>query len=252
MAGTERPLVDELVDDRQISDELETEMDERAATIRPKSEVTTKHDRMIQALLPRHFKMIELALQGHAVNKIAEILGMNKCAVSSVLRSPMIQNELARRRAELQLQTIEKENLATTGAMNILNEQADRAARTLGSLLDSCDERIKLSSAKEILDRVLNKNGDEGQPRIMIQADQLQMLNVSIKESLGKRSANLFQVQQPSQPTDQAYLSFSEGVSDATERCAGSPESDTDFGPGTVFADAEPGRAGAATQDSQG
>lgn len=228
MGAQPKPIHGEIRPDSQIDPEVAEKLDEFAAAIRPKSEVVTKHDRMIQALLPRHFKMIELALEGKSVVQIAKELGMNKCSVSSVLKSPMIQNELARQRAERESKRIESENIRITGAMNILNAQADEAARTLGALLKSPDERIQLSSAKEILDRVLDKKtGEQGGPKVMIQADQLQLLNLSIKESLGRLSV-------PAIASSTADTTTTQGEADATERSRG-----TEPTPGIQFPGAE-------------
>lgn len=232
MGAQPKPIHGEIRPDSQIDPEVAEKLDEFAAAIRPKSEVVTKHDRMIQALLPRHFKMIELALEGKSVVQIAKELGMNKCSVSSVLKSPMIQNELARQRAERESKMIESENIRITGAMNILNAQADEAARTLGALLKSPDERIQLSSAKEILDRVLDKKtGEQGGPKVMIQADQLQLLNLSIKESLGRLSVPAIA---SSTADSTADTITTQGEADATERSRG-----TEPAPGIQFPDAE-------------
>jgi len=233
MGAQLKPIHGEIRADSQIDPEVAEKLDKHAAAIRPKSEVVTKHDRMIQALLPRHFKMIELALEGKSVVQIAKELGMNKCSVSSVLKSPMIQNELARQRAERESKMIESENIRITGAMNILNAQADEAARTLGALLKSPDERIQLSSAKEILDRVLDKKtGEQGGPKVMIQADQLQLLNLSIKESLGRLSIPAIETKPVASST--ADTITTQGEADATERSRG-----TEPIPGIQFPDPE-------------
>jgi hypothetical protein len=76
------------------------------------------------------------------------------------------------------------------------------------------------------------KTGEQGGPKVMIQADQLQLLNLSIKESLGRLSIPAIETKPVASST--ADTITTQGEADATERSRG-----TEPIPGIQFPDPE-------------
>ncbi len=54
----------------------------------------------LKKLLPRHYRILELCLDGKNRKDIAEEVGLTPRAVTNVTNSPVFQNEFARRRKE--------------------------------------------------------------------------------------------------------------------------------------------------------
>src|SRR3954471_24193336 len=52
----------------------------------------------LQRLSPRHYKIIELALDGYSNISIANMMGMTAVGIGIILRDLKVQHELARRR----------------------------------------------------------------------------------------------------------------------------------------------------------
>ena len=54
----------------------------------------------LKKLLPRHYRILELCLDGKNYKDIAKEIGLTQRAISNITNSPIFQNELARRRKE--------------------------------------------------------------------------------------------------------------------------------------------------------
>lgn len=139
----------------------------------------------IQRLLPRHFKIVELAAAGHTYTTIARILGMNPRSVGLILRSPLVQPELARMRGRLNDSEILKlDREATLGkARSILESSALKAAQRLNDLMDSKDDSVSLRAADKILDRVFGRSDENRGAVVNITNEQINLLVTAMKES---------------------------------------------------------------------
>jgi len=141
----------------------------------------------INRLLPRHFKILDLALQGLSRTQIAERMEMSPVGVGLILNSPKFQDELARRRTEIDKKS--DEGLATNlaNAKEILSNAAEDAAQVHVDLLNSEDDRVKQFSANQVLDRVglarAEKGGGGDFNVAVINAESLQVLQVALKEA---------------------------------------------------------------------
>jgi hypothetical protein len=135
-----------------------------------------------QRLLPRHHKMIDLAVEGLGRKEIAEKVGATPESVGLVLKSPMAQDEMARRRERRQ----RKQDASSVDAMQRARETLEKgsldAAKTLVGLLENRDAAIAQRSAVAILDRAFGKD-DRGQASVVINADTVQLLQAAISES---------------------------------------------------------------------
>ncbi len=113
----------------------------------------------ITALLPRHYKIIDLFLDGqYKHSEIAEKVGVSPVTVKNVLSMPASQDIIARRRknkeevkdvvsARMELDQVEE-------ARRALNDNARVAAEALIDGLFSEDDKVRTKSANDVLDRV--------------------------------------------------------------------------------------------------
>lgn len=107
----------------------------------------------IQRLQGHHLRMVELRLSGLKNVEIAKVMKMSPENVSLVLSSPLFQDELAKRREQRNRIKDEIAGVQENDANRILADAESTAAQTMSDLLQSQDEKMKFSAAKDILDR---------------------------------------------------------------------------------------------------
>lgn len=136
----------------------------------------------IERLLPRHYKILELASEGHGRKEIAQVMGMTPEAIGQILNAPLVQNRLAELRVDRE--KTRKENLAqgVHKAQQILEEASSQAAQTHVDLLTHDDARVRQNSANAILDRVL-ENKSNASTVVVIEAEKLQVLQIALQQS---------------------------------------------------------------------
>lgn len=140
----------------------------------------------IVRMLPRHFKILEFVLAGHDSDIIAKVVEMDKGSVNMVIRSPIFQAELARRRRESredELLTLDRR--ATISKAQSLLEQATVGAVTKieDLMYNGKNEAIQLRSAQDILDRALSAGDKAGSLTVNVTAETIQLLTLALKES---------------------------------------------------------------------
>lgn len=136
-------------------------------------------------LMARHAKIIELTLQGLSQKEVADQLQVSRNNVRKILQQPLVRMELERRRDEILKNTEEKITDAKVLARKAIEEAAEKAAKKQISLMDCEDPSIQLRASQSILDRALGK-ADQTVPignRIMISADQINILQTALEES---------------------------------------------------------------------
>ncbi len=141
---------------------------------------------MVQRLLPRHFKIIEMVKAGHTNKAIAETIGLHQDTIGYITRSPLFQAELARRRSEDNTQEIlGMDHDAVIGkARSILEQNATAAAEKHVELLETDDPALQMRAADKILDRVFGKAEDRSvKPVVSLTAENVQLLVLALKES---------------------------------------------------------------------
>lgn len=165
----------------------------------------------IQRIIPRHFKIIDLAVAGHDNKVIAEMTETSIGQVNLVLRSPVAQSEIARRRRESQESTtLALDADATRGkALSILQQASCAAATTLENALVDEKPEIRLKAANSILDRALGSGKEDRRATVVnITADQILLLNQALKESEhvhAQRPANNASAHSPEVRPDDVY-----------------------------------------------
>ena len=137
----------------------------------------------LERLSQVHLKMVELALAGMSTKDIAEVCDRTPQSISMILRSPLFQEELSKRRSA-QVQKIDQTVGSTVAAARSRIEgAADRAAEVEISLLNSVDDSVKRQSAQYILDKALGTSKEPTGATIIIQGDNLNLQNVALAES---------------------------------------------------------------------
>lgn len=136
----------------------------------------------LQRMMPAHHRIVDLALQGYTNRQIAEQMNRTPEGIGLVLKSPLVQGELSRRR-EIQNQA------QATGSANTLNrakeiliEAAVPAANTLVSLLDAQDDSIKRQSANDIFKMIYGTEGTKAPSATVINIEQMNVLIQALKE----------------------------------------------------------------------
>jgi hypothetical protein len=140
----------------------------------------------IRRLLPRHYEVMDLLLAGHEYKTISETLGIGVSTIKMLVRSPLFDTELDRRRREAKNEVIgQLDRSAALGkAESILQEGAAKAAATLEGILDSDDDGLRLRAASAILDRVFAKDSGGGTKVVVnVTADQINLLHLALQES---------------------------------------------------------------------
>jgi hypothetical protein len=107
---------------------------------------------------------------------------MTPVAISYILRSPLVQQELARRRTGLEVAQKDSVVEESVRAKETLERAAVRAAETQVGLLNVNDPRVKLSASNSILDRVFGGKEVKG-TSINISAESVQLLSLAIREA---------------------------------------------------------------------
>ncbi len=141
----------------------------------------------LQELKQRHYRIVELFLEGITHKDIAHIVGMTPEGISLIISSSLFQDEVSRRRKIRNETMDDNHNGSTLEVKGILEENAAKAAEVQVKLLESKDEAIKLRASGSILDRVLGKPQSnvisERSNGLTISADQVQILQVALSES---------------------------------------------------------------------
>lgn len=140
----------------------------------------------IQRIMPHHFRIMELDLAGLGRKEIAAQVGMSEAGVGNILKSPIYQDEVARRRKDQFREetdaAVQEVRQGTRTAMQKLEDAADKAADTQIGLLDSDDESIQHRTAKDILDRVYGSGDQGGTTNITIDAENVQLIQQALSE----------------------------------------------------------------------
>lgn len=136
----------------------------------------------LQRLTDIHKRMIELRLDGMRGVDIATALGIRRETVGRVLKSPLFQDMLARRRAEREAAVDTSHALGVVHARDALNGAARRAVDKLVGLLDSDSEHTALAAAKIVLDKTLNDSKDDA-PAVVFTQVNVNMLVDALRES---------------------------------------------------------------------
>lgn len=151
--------------------------------------------RELQKLQAKHYRLIELSLEGLSFAQIAEEMGLSAVGVKLIVDSPVFQGELARRRAAREASQDEHELVAQTiraeTASDLLHGATLRAARKQIDLLEAENEGIQQRAAMDILDRagipkVTRADSQSVGVQILLDGKVLERLLSATKECFGE------------------------------------------------------------------
>lgn len=135
-------------------------------------------------LLPVHYRMIELVLEGYGAAEIAQAMGYSPQGVSSVMACAIFQDELSLQRARRQSVHLQAVASTVVEARDKLHGLAVKAVDRLQQTLNSTNENIALRSVTTILDRIDGLNipeKEKTQPQIVSQ-DRLVLIIETMRE----------------------------------------------------------------------
>lgn len=138
---------------------------------------------LTKRLTAKHMKIVDYLMEGMEAKDIAGVMGLKPETVARQINTPLLQNELARRRGDWEKQQNYEQKEFMNDAKQILEEAGVNAANTMVGLLGDQDPSIKLRSAKEILDYSVSKEQGGGVANTTINIEQLQILNTALAES---------------------------------------------------------------------
>lgn len=142
----------------------------------------------LQRIQEHHYAIIELCLDGHTIGEIARITDMTTAQISNIVNTPMVQSEIARRRANREKMIDDAHAVKRQVAVGIIHDNIEKAAKAQVALLDSQDERVKQTAVSEIFDLAFNHKKAEvssvrnQQVNINIGNDALNRLDAVLKE----------------------------------------------------------------------
>jgi len=145
----------------------------------------------LQKLNPRHFKILDLCLDGLQAVDIARHLKMTPTQINNIIRSPSFQHQFAVRRKQREDTQDASAVSEIDHVKNLLKENTEKAANKLIASIDSNDEKIAIKSASEILDRggypsIKEQRIQDNSVNIVINSEELSVL----KDSLAMISAD--------------------------------------------------------------
>lgn len=103
--------------------------------------------RQIKSINSKHRLMMLRLMQGEKATDIAKDMGMSDSTFSVIRNSPLFKAELERQERAARYQLIATSNEVA----EIINAKAPEAARRLGDLVGSEDERIALNASEKVI-----------------------------------------------------------------------------------------------------
>lgn len=108
---------------------------------------------VVQNLLPRHSKIMDLLIEGFTPFSAASKLNMPYRQVYNLVHTPSFQHKLHLRRTRVEERIEDKIVEDTLSVQDYLQEATQHAAQKLISLMDSPSDTVARAAANDILDR---------------------------------------------------------------------------------------------------
>ena len=140
----------------------------------------------LKRLQAKHLQILEFNLMGLGASEISKRTGLSHYGVSQIMKAPLFQQEIVRRRSEESGDNKLARQEVLVNARSKLEGAAEAAVDTQIELLKSSDQRVQLASAKTILDRCFT--GDErGNTSVNLNVESITVLRLAIQESKGEK-----------------------------------------------------------------
>ena len=122
---------------------------------------------------PRHRALMRRLVSGMTLSQASEDLGFTVGRASVIVNSPLFQDEMKRMEGELREEFVEREADKSADAVRVsLTESAEIAARTLKGALDDESAAVRVSAAKDILDRTGYAKEDKIKATVLVEPSQ--------------------------------------------------------------------------------
>lgn len=143
-----------------------------------------RDDNEIKRILPRHFRIVELTLEGVDQKDIGKQLGISQSSVRMVQNSPVFQGELARRREEREKVADRGHAEDLTRAREKLNSLAEKAVGVHEELMEENQApQLRQKSADSILKHAFA--GEEARPantHVTLKIESVENLQLALSE----------------------------------------------------------------------
>jgi hypothetical protein len=125
---------------------------------------------------PRHRALMRRLVSGMTLTQACEDLGFTVSRASIIVHSPLFQAEMQRMESDLRVGFVEAESdkIVNSGdeTKKLLMETAEMAARTLKGALSDDNATIRVSAAKDILDRAGYAKEDKLKAKVTVEPSQ--------------------------------------------------------------------------------
>ena len=122
---------------------------------------------------PRHRALMRRLVSGMNLSNACDDLGFSLPRASVIVNSPLFQAEMKEMEKELSDKFIESEASKESDPTRLeLMESREIAAKTLRSALDDENPHVRITAAKDILDRTGYAKEDKIQARILVEPSQ--------------------------------------------------------------------------------
>ena len=124
-------------------------------------------------ITPRHRALMRRLVSGMSLTDACTDIGFSVSRASIIATSPLFQEEMKRMEGEVAREFAEAEAQRPTDATRVvLSESSEKAARTLKGALDDESCMMRLSAAKDILDRTGYAKEDKIRAKVLVEPSQ--------------------------------------------------------------------------------
>jgi hypothetical protein len=122
---------------------------------------------------PRHRALMRRLVSGMTLSDACTDIGFSISRASLIVNSPLFQEEMKRMEGEVAKEFAEAEaNRPSDPTRLVLTESAETAARTLKGALSDENPTIRVSAAKDILDRTGYAKEDKLKAKVLVEPSQ--------------------------------------------------------------------------------
>ena len=122
---------------------------------------------------PRHRALMRRLVGGMTLTDACVDIGFSISRASLIVNSPLFQAEMKRMEAEVAREFAEAEAQRPTDPTRLLlSESSETAARTLKGALDDQNALVRVSAAKDILDRTGYAKEDKIKAKVLVEPSQ--------------------------------------------------------------------------------
>lgn len=122
---------------------------------------------------PRHRALMRRLVGGMTLSDACEDIGFTVSRASIIVNSPLFQAEMKTMEGEVAREFQEAEaNRPTDPTRLVLSESAEMAARTLKGAMSDENAMIRVSAAKDILDRTGYAKEDKIKAKVLVEPSQ--------------------------------------------------------------------------------